>query len=147
MLDNLTHALQLMWIEPVQGHSFLTCNLPEPCFLIETSDTELNGIHWSRIERFHIWSLELVTEAERSSREDGETRRGARAIVLLRYLPINQLNSPVVPYTHTQTHTQRYIYIYHWTKKLICSNLRLSKDVTVKYDSKSGANVVKTITH
>ena len=42
------------------------------------SDTELSGIR----ERFHIWSLELVTEAERS-REDGETRRGARAIVLL----------------------------------------------------------------
>ena len=40
-------------------------------------------------ERFHIWSLELFTEEERS-REDGETRRGARAIVLLRNQPINQ---------------------------------------------------------
>ena len=35
----------LMWIESVLGHSFLTCNLLSPCSLIETSDTELSGIH------------------------------------------------------------------------------------------------------
>ena len=40
--------LQLMWIESVLGHSFLACNLLWPCSLIETSDTELSGIHWSR---------------------------------------------------------------------------------------------------
>ena len=40
--------LQLMWIESVLGHSFLASNLLWPCSLIETSDTELSGIHWSR---------------------------------------------------------------------------------------------------
>ena len=36
--------LQLVWIESVLGHSFLACNLLWPCFLIETSDTELSGL-------------------------------------------------------------------------------------------------------
>ena len=41
----LNMRLQLMWIESVLGHSFLACNLLWPCFLIETSDTDLSGIH------------------------------------------------------------------------------------------------------
>ena len=41
----LHKRLQLMWIESVLGHSFLACNLLWPCSLIETSDTELSGIH------------------------------------------------------------------------------------------------------
>ena len=37
--------LQLLWIESARGHSFLAGNLLWPCSLIETSDTELSGIH------------------------------------------------------------------------------------------------------
>ena len=37
-----------MWIESVLRHSFLACNLLWPCSLIETSDSELSGIQWSR---------------------------------------------------------------------------------------------------
>ena len=41
-------CFQLMWIESVLSHSSLACNLLWPCSLIEISDTELSGIHWSR---------------------------------------------------------------------------------------------------
>ena len=40
---------------------------------------------------FHIWSLELVTEAERSRKDrKPDTTRHTRAIVLVRDQPINQ---------------------------------------------------------
>ena len=105
MLYNLTHALlQLMWIESILGHSFLLCNLLWPCSLIET-------LGFTDRERFHIWSLELLTEAERS-REEGETRRGARAIVLLRNQPINQFESRYVTSAPLLCFVHRSIYIY-----------------------------------
>ena len=82
----LARRLQLMWIESVLGHSFLACNLLWPCPLIETSDTELSGIHWSRKlshlkSRVSHWSGEKQRLLERHD--------VARAIVLLR----NQLTN------------------------------------------------------
>ena len=57
-------------------------------------------------KRFHIWSLKLVTEAERS-RKDG---RGARAIVMWCNQPINQfepsyvMSAPLLSAVHTDSH-------------------------------------------
>ena len=72
---------QLMWIESVLGHSFLTCNLLWPCFLIETSDTELSGIHLTKRKVSYLKSGLSHLSGEKQKRWKDTTRR-AHAIAI-----------------------------------------------------------------
>ena len=65
-----------MWIESVVRHSFLACDLLWLCSLIEISDTELSGIHWSRKvsylkSRVSQWSGEKLTRWDTMRRARG----------------------------------------------------------------------------
>ena len=84
-----------MWIESILGHSFLACNLLWPCSLIETSDTELSGIHWSRKvsylkSRVSHWS----GEKQRRLRDTTRRARGCQREWVNTY----RTPSPVVVY-------------------------------------------------
>ena len=81
-------CFHLMWIESVLGNLILSCSV------IETSDTELSGIHWSRKvpylkSRVSHW----IGEKQRRCKD---TTQRARTIVLLHNQPINQFEPSYV---------------------------------------------------